>query len=227
MLIEGGIHRRGPEARPIVYWAFIVVYMLPALNILVACLPLIRRKDDLSDIPLTPAQRKLLNLPPSSKPATPDTVYSTPPRYSRTPSIPNSTGKIGGSSNNNNYETALTGADRYDLDSFGKTSYGSSVGSSSYGGSINSTTASPLLQRGMAFGRQQPNPFKALQSIPTSSLSPATARLLNQSTTSFASSIFNGAPGTPSPAGGKAISVGLNNKWLYERSRKTSNNVWP
>lgn len=49
------------------------------------CLPLLRAKDDMSDIPLTPAQRKLLGLPPSSAPPTPGSQYITPPRYARTP----------------------------------------------------------------------------------------------------------------------------------------------
>lgn len=66
--------------------------MVPTLNILTACLPLIRRKDDLSDIPLTPAQRKLLGLAPSSAPPTPDAQYSTPPRLSRSPSMAGSVG---------------------------------------------------------------------------------------------------------------------------------------
>jgi nucleoporin POM34 len=45
----------------------------------------------LSDIPLTAAQRKLLNLPPTPVAATPEAI-STPPRYSRTPSISGSVG---------------------------------------------------------------------------------------------------------------------------------------
>ena len=58
-------------------------------------MPLVRREDDLSDIPLTPAQRKLLGLPPSATAPTPDATYSTPPRYSRTPSIAGSIGSRG------------------------------------------------------------------------------------------------------------------------------------
>jgi len=53
-------------------------------NIVIACLPLTRRMDDLSDIPLTPAQRKLLGLPPTNTP-TPVSEYITPPRYQRSP----------------------------------------------------------------------------------------------------------------------------------------------
>lgn len=52
-------------------------------NIAYACTPLIRQKDDLSDIPLTPTQRKLLGLAPSSSPQTPGSQYITPPRFPR------------------------------------------------------------------------------------------------------------------------------------------------
>ena len=48
-------------------------------------MPLLRPADEINDIPLTPAQRKLLSLPPSSAPPTPGSSYVTPPRYARTP----------------------------------------------------------------------------------------------------------------------------------------------
>lgn len=54
-------------------------------NIALASAPLLRQKDDMSDIPLTPRQRSLLGLEPTNKPATPGSHYITPPRYSRTP----------------------------------------------------------------------------------------------------------------------------------------------
>jgi len=47
--------------------------------------PLIIKKDKIEDIPLTPAQRKLMGLSPSSKQHTPGSQYITPPRYARTP----------------------------------------------------------------------------------------------------------------------------------------------
>ncbi|OAA40302.1 Nuclear pore complex component [Metarhizium rileyi] len=76
-------------------WAWLVFQMIPLIQICLACLPLVRAKDDLSDIPLTGAQRRLLGLPPSSAPPTPDAKFSTPPRYSRTPSIAGSVGSRG------------------------------------------------------------------------------------------------------------------------------------
>lgn len=59
---------------------------LPIANVAWNVMPLFRQEDDLSDIALTSEQRKLLGLPPSSAAPTPDAKYSTPPRYSRTPS---------------------------------------------------------------------------------------------------------------------------------------------
>jgi len=66
-------------------YAHYLVQFIFVYNILVALSPLLRKPDDISDIPLTPAQRKLLGLPPSSAPPTPGSQYSTPPRYARTP----------------------------------------------------------------------------------------------------------------------------------------------
>lgn len=76
-------------------WAWFILQLIPFVNIGIACLPLIRPQDDLSDIPLTPAQRQLLGLAPSSAAPTPDAKFSTPPRYSRTPSIAGSVGSRG------------------------------------------------------------------------------------------------------------------------------------
>ncbi|GJN75282.1 hypothetical protein PLICBS_009379 [Purpureocillium lilacinum] len=73
-------------------WAWFVVQLVPWVQIAMACLPLLRTPDDITDIPLTVAQRKLLGLPPSSAPPTPDAKFSTPPRYSRTPSLAGSVG---------------------------------------------------------------------------------------------------------------------------------------
>ncbi|KAF4585748.1 Nuclear pore complex component [Ophiocordyceps camponoti-floridani] len=73
-------------------WAWVAFQMVPLAQICLACLPLLRSNDDLSDIPLTATQRRLLGLPPSSAPPTPDGKFSTPPRYSRTPSIAGSVG---------------------------------------------------------------------------------------------------------------------------------------
>ncbi|ROW11695.1 hypothetical protein VPNG_05577 [Cytospora leucostoma] len=172
---------------------------LPLLNIGFAFLPLFRSKDDLSDIPLTPAQRQLLGLSPNSAAPTPNPVYSTPPRYSRTPSATGSVGKLSPTS------SPVSTKD-------------SSASSSRFRGSLASSVASPLLHKSLGYSGG-PRSLYGLQSP------------LNASTSSFnlstGSSIFSEPPPTPSPIGGKRTSVGLNNKWLYDRSRRSSGNVWP
>ncbi|PHH86343.1 hypothetical protein CDD83_10380 [Cordyceps sp. RAO-2017] len=110
-------------------WTWFVLQLLPFLQIGLACLPLVRTQDDLSDIPLTATQRKLLGLPPSSAPPTPDTKFSTPPRYSRTPSI---AGSVGSRASYNS--SPLSGR-------------GSPAPQGSVGGSPSPYSSSPLLQR--------------------------------------------------------------------------------
>lgn len=75
----------GKVLQPYASYCYRVLQLAFTYNIIMACLPLARTKDDMSDIPLTPAQRKLLGLPPSSAPPTPGSQYITPPRYARTP----------------------------------------------------------------------------------------------------------------------------------------------
>jgi nucleoporin POM34 len=54
--------------------------------------PLFSKKDEMSDIALTPSQRALLGLGPTSAPATPGSAYVTPPRYLRSTSRNHSVG---------------------------------------------------------------------------------------------------------------------------------------
>ncbi|RDL40942.1 Uncharacterized protein BP5553_00921 [Venustampulla echinocandica] len=117
-------------------WIYTIVHLVFVYNVAVALLPLFRSTDPIQDIPLTPAQRKLLGLPPSSRPATPDTKYATPPRYSRTPTpLAGSAG-----SNRNNSGSPLSGKGR-------ESPLGGSLSGSPF-----SPSASPLLQKAMAGG---------------------------------------------------------------------------
>lgn len=93
--LHGPEYRVSSTFRTYLGWAWFVAQLIPCVQIGLACLPLLRAKDDLSDIPLTAAQRKLLGLAPSSAPPTPDAKFSTPPRYSRTPSVAGSVGSRG------------------------------------------------------------------------------------------------------------------------------------
>lgn len=169
-------------------WTWFLFQLIPLFNIGLACLPLVRSEDDLTDIPLTPAQRKLLGLPPSSAAATPDAKFSTPPRYSRTPSIAGSVGSRG------SYPSSpLSGR-----------------GSPVVPGSSGSPLGSPLFQKNVgAFGNGRRSSFGS-----------GTPFGASTSTNLFSDS------GSPSPSGGKRTSVGLNNKWLYEKSRRSSGSAW-
>ncbi|KAI5867254.1 NPCC-domain-containing protein [Durotheca rogersii] len=205
------------KAFPYLVWyysrcAYWVVLSIPLLNIAVNCLPLVRPKDDLSDIPLTPGQRRLLGLPPSSAPPTPGSAFSTPPRYSRTPSISGSAGS------RRSFSTSPL-SNRSISSNFG------SSGTLTGNGSLNASylglgsPGSPLLQKAMN-GARRSSFSNSLAS------STASASIMNASTSS---SFWGGVPDSPSPSPSKRINtLGLNNKWLYERGRdrRSSANAW-
>ena len=154
-----------------------------------ACMPLFRSVDNFSDIALTPGQRKLMGLPPSSAPPTPGSEYITPPRYARTPTplggSPISKGSYSGS--------PLAGK-------------GSST-SRRLSGSFSPGAASPLVQKAMGGGL---NGNRSSSYGSPSPLGPAGSRVNVPET-----------PGTPSPTA-KGMNVGLNSKWLYEKTRRNS-----
>lgn len=66
-------------------WASYLVQLFLVYEMATSIMPLMRKQDAMEDIPLTPRQRQLLDLPPMSRPATPQeqASYVTPPRYSR------------------------------------------------------------------------------------------------------------------------------------------------
>jgi len=68
---------------PYAHYTLLACRLFLVFNIVMACSPLFRAKDDIEDIPLTPSQRALLGLKPSSAPLTPGQQYITPPRYAR------------------------------------------------------------------------------------------------------------------------------------------------
>jgi nucleoporin POM34 len=148
----------------------------------------------MEDIPLTPAQRKLFGLPPSSKAPIPDAKYSTPPRYKRTPTLNNSPGSKGSFPN-----SPLSGKGR-------ESPLGESFGSQFSPG------ASPLLQKAMNGGIGAGLGGTRRHSYGSASpLGPGSSRF----------NIYD-VPGTPSPSAAKAPSVGLNSKWLYDKERINS-----
>ncbi|KAK3351519.1 nuclear pore complex component-domain-containing protein [Neurospora tetraspora] len=178
-------------------WIYAVLLLVPLFNIVVALLPLFRPADDLSDIPLTPSQRKLLGLPPIAKATPGATAISTPPKYSRTPSMAGTPAsmKTGGS--------ALSVANN-----------------GSPGRTLNApyspSPVSPLFQKSTM---NVPSPLGA------STMSNPFASSISSSAfgSSTGSSVFGEGPATPTPASGKrsnVSSVALTNKWLYEKRRR-------
>ncbi|OAA75756.1 Nuclear pore complex component [Akanthomyces lecanii RCEF 1005] len=186
-----------PALRLYISWAWTVVQLMPLVQVALACMPLFRARDEMTDIPLTDAQRKLLGLapaPPASSPAK-DLTFSTPPRYSRTPSIAGSVGSRGSYTN-----SPLSGR-------------GSPFQSSTAGGGspFSPPVDSPMLPKSGS------NLFGAgANNRRSSSGSPFSA--------STSMNLF-GDPTSPSPAG-KRTSVGLNSKWLYEKGRRSSGSAW-
>lgn len=161
-------------------------------NIAVALLPLVRSKDDLTDIALTPSQRALLGLDPNATPpTTPTTRYITPPRYPRS-STPRNSSPGSRSSSNGNSPLARK-----------RSPSGGRQGS----GSPYSPSASPMWQKAVGGSRD------ASRRHSYGSPSPLGPGLGGKDTNVL------GAPSTPSPSAGRGASVGLNNRWLYERGR--------
>lgn len=178
------------QTKTLLSWAYLALQALPLLNIGVACLPLFRTEDNLSDIPLTPGQRKLLGLPPSTTAPIPNAVYSTPPRYSRTPSI---SGSIASKASFSGSPLSARGSVNKAAQQHGA-------------GSPYSPAASPLN------GKSGFNPSLNSNGRRSSFGSPVPL--------SNSASLFS-EPATPSPST-KKTSVGLNNKWLYEKGRRSS-----
>ncbi|KAM0457939.1 hypothetical protein ACHAPV_006484 [Trichoderma viride] len=187
-------------------WAWFLVQLVPFIQIGMACLPLVRPKDELSDIPLTATQRKLLGLKPALVTATPDAKFSTPPRYSRTPSM---AGSVGSRASYNG--SPLEGR-------------GSPVPfspSQSFAGSVSQFSPNPMgspLSQSVNGMSHRTSPFGS----PSAFSSSFNGGNFGASTSS---NVFSD-PASQSPSAGKRTSIGLNSKWLYEKGRKSSGSTW-
>ncbi|KAJ5775509.1 uncharacterized protein N7511_000520 [Penicillium nucicola] len=178
-------------------FAMVICQLFLFANIIMALYPLFRPKDDLSDIPLTPTQRKLLGLDPSATPpATPGTTFATPPRYrlstSRKPS-PASRPSSPMSANASFSERRPSAGTPY------------------------SPVSSPLLYKAVSNGGLDSG---RRQSFGSSSFGASSFGASSFGASSFGESSLG--PSTPSPLAGKRASLGVKNKWLYERSRRLS-----
>jgi nucleoporin POM34 len=191
-------------------WLLWITRLLFLLNSILACKPLMLTPDACEDVPLTPRQRKLLGLPPMTRPATPQEKeqYVTPPRFTRsaTPrsarasaSSPGVRGESG--------DSPLSGRGT-PVDANG--SFRRSGGSPYSNSTLMGAGASPYGSGASPFGSGE----RRRLSYTSTRSSPLTV------------SEFE-AMGNPvgSPSGGRKenrASVGLNNKWLYEKGRTGS-----
>lgn len=157
-----------------------------------ALLPLVRGKDNLVDIALTPSQRALLGLDPNATPPmTPGTQYVTPPRYPRSSTPRNGTPGSRSSSAANS-----------PLSQKGSPSFGKLGSESPF-----TPSASPLWQKAVGGFRDSGRRHSYGSPSP-----------LGQSMSGKEMSAL-GAPNTPTPSTGRGASVALNSRWLYERGR--------
>ncbi|KAL9019503.1 MAG: hypothetical protein Q9185_003203 [Variospora sp. 1 TL-2023] len=187
--------------------SILIFACIPLVNIGLALLPLYHGQDNVSDISLTPSQRALLGLDPNATPPpTQGTQYITPPRYPRSPTIRN------GSSSSNRSHRSSAGSTPYSRkDRLSESPSYDSIGMES----PFSPSASPLWQKttfrsGRELGRTQ-------------SLGSPSRLGMRKNDSRWC------LPGTPSPLGGKGqgqgASVGLNNRWLYQRQRTGSGRI--
>ncbi|SMR60180.1 unnamed protein product [Zymoseptoria tritici ST99CH_3D1] len=184
-----------------ILWAIRLVFFT---NAFFAILPAVRTADACEDIPLSPKQRSLLGLPPMSRPATPQEKeqYVTPPRFARS-STPRSAGNTGMRAEG--LDSPLSGR-------------GTPLNTSGTGGSIRAPgSGSPYnsgLYRSVSGSGGMGGSGSGMQSAAES-----TRRRLSYTNTRSSpltvSEFEAMGQGTPS----KRASVGLNNKWLYEKGR--------
>lgn len=179
----------------------LLLQALLLFNVIMALYPLFKSKDDLSDIPLTPTQRALLGLDPeAAPPITPGTTYVTPPRYRLSTSR-----KASPVSASRQTTSPLTSTPTF---TDRRVSSGTPF----------SPASSPLFNKAVATGGREPG-----RRLSIGSSSPlARSNSFGESTISNISSMSSIGPSTPSPLSGKRQSLGLSNKWLYERSRRLS-----
>ena len=191
------------SAQGYVPYARLSFVLLFVYNILVTLAPIMRPKDNLTDIPLTPTQRAALGLDPNAAvPLPPNTTispYVTPPRYSRSPtprkSSSGSRSRSPAGSPGPGLESPLSKRQ---------------VSDSSF-----SPSHSPLWQKAVGGSRDSLRQHSYGSPSP---LGPGNGKDVS----------ILGAPTTPSPSAGRGTSVGLNSKWLYERGRAspTSRNLY-
>jgi nucleoporin POM34 len=176
-------------------WVVLLIRLVFVANIVIALGPLRHRyyPDDIADIPLTPSQRASMGLKAGvSTPQTPGSAFASP-NYVTPPRYQRSTPRTSFSNPAElSSQSPATGSPRASL-----------ARSTSNSPFSPNNTGSPLFQKALGGGSAS----KRL----SYGGSPLSGSLFGDSSSSA-------TPGTPTPSTGKA-SVGLNNKWLYEKRR--------
>ena len=201
-------------AHPYIAYPLLLFRLLLVFNIAIAVFPLFREKDEMNDIPLTPSQRALLGLNPSSSTkhgTTPTAQFITPPRYAvasttrSTPRLPGSRGSPHGSSPLSGKGSSSGGRGS---PSAGRVPLGS-------GSPFTPGGNSPMWQRAIAGSAGRDSAERRKESYASPSPLGASTSVANNGMG------LVGTPGTPSPSGGRAgVSVPLNSRWLYEKGGK-------
>ncbi|KAF2170965.1 hypothetical protein M409DRAFT_63971 [Zasmidium cellare ATCC 36951] len=174
-----------------------IARLLLLVNIGVATAPLWRTPDACEDIPLTPSQRELMGLPPMSRPATPQEKeqYVTPPRFSRSNTPRSASSSVRAEVSGSPLSGRGTPLDN--TGSFLRTSPFDSQRRTS--GSLSPLAAGSALKSGGSERRRLS--YTSNRSSPLSV------------------SEFDSSGSLQTPTKGTKSSMGLNNKWLYEKGR--------
>lgn len=200
-------------------FSHVVLLLRPAI-------PYISKQDQITDIPLTPTQRALFGLDPStpSSPLStaPNSNYITPPKYRRLSGTSNATPATSGDrrSISANYSTSPLSTSRYTV-GFSPTP-SQSMRRSSGGPFSQSPSASPLFHKAV----NQPSQNLSDLDLSASTRSFGTSSGLNRSqslrdrTRRESLEPSSPTPGTRSPQ----LVPGVNYKWLYDKGRKLPKN---
>ncbi|EXJ70052.1 uncharacterized protein A1O5_07125 [Cladophialophora psammophila CBS 110553] len=224
--------------------ALLIIRLLFCLNIILLLrpvMPYISKKDQITDIPLTPSQRSLLGLkpsaPPGQSPAGSAASYITPPRYRRlsgssfggspttSPQVGYPSASTDRRSISANYSSSPLSTSRYTI-GFSPTPSQSLRRTASGSTFSPSPTASPLFHKAVSqnqssqipdsdFSGSTPSPFGAIIGG-----GGAAGLSRSQSMRERRSRRESLEPSSPSPARASQAVSGLNYKWLYDKGRK-------
>ena len=229
-----------PNASQISSYALLCVRLLFCINIALLvrpALPYAPIQDEINDIPLTPSQRQLLGLAPSTQSTltSPEsaTGYIAPPRYRRVSNSQYSGGSNGGPERGSadrrsisaNYSASPLSTSRYTV-GFTPTPSQSVARRTASGSPFSpSPTASPLFHKAI---NNQNQPQISDIDLNTSTFSSLGTSTCGGSGLNRSQSMRERQrprreslePGSPSPIRGPQIMPGVNYKWLYDKGRK-------